>query len=324
MVEFTGAGRAGVARLRVEWPTWLALAGCYALWGLALANHAALGWWFAVPGAMLVAFHSSLQHEVLHGHPTRSSLVNEALVFPALGLAFPYRRFRDLHMRHHNDDRLTDPYDDPESFYLAEGDWSHAGGIMRWLRAFNATFAGRMLIGPALAIWGFWRADARAMLAGDRAIRGAWLRHAAGVAPVLALVWAAGMELWVYALIAAYPGVSLIMVRSFIEHRAAEHATQRTAIVDAGWFWRLLFLNNNFHWVHHRYPSVAWYLIPERWRAERDAVLEGNGRYYLPGYAAVAWRWLFRGREPVIHPYQRRGSDVGTGGGGPAGPRQPA
>jgi fatty acid desaturase len=105
---------------------------------------------------------------------------------------------------------------------------------------------------------------------------------------------------------AAYPGMSLIMVRSFIEHRAGETAAERTAIVDAGWFWRLLFLNNNYHWVHHRYPSVAWYLIPERWSAERDEVLARNGRYYLPGYAAVAWRWLLRSREPVIHPFLRR------------------
>ncbi len=301
-----GASRAGAARLRVEWPTWVALVACYSLWGLALACQDALGWWFAVPGGVLVAFHSSLQHEVLHGHPTRSSLANEALVSLPLGLAFPYRRFRDLHIRHHNDDRLTDPYDDPESFYLAQGDWPAASGPMRWLRRVNCTFAGRMLVGPALAIWGFWRSEARLMLAGDRKVQGAWLRHAIGLVPVIGLVSASGMDLWAYALMAAYPGVSLIMVRSFIEHRAAENAPQRTAIVDAGWFWRLLFLNNNFHWVHHRYPAVAWYLIPERWHAERDTVLERNGRYYLPGYAAVAWRWLLRSREPLIHPYSRR------------------
>ena len=319
MQMLEGASRAGSARLRIEWPTWLALAGCYSLWGLTLAHHATLGWWFAVPGAILVAFHSSLQHEVLHGHPTRSSLVNEALVFLPLGLVFPYRRFRELHIRHHNDDRLTDPYDDPESFYLTEGDGAKASGPIRWMCQFNSTFAGRMLVGPGLAIWGLWRSDARLMLAGDRAVQGAWARHVAGAVPVLTLVWTAGIDLWAYALMAAYPGVSLIMVRSFIEHRAAEQAVQRTAIVDAGWFWRLLFLNNNFHWVHHRYPAVAWYLIPERWRAERDAVLERNGRYYLPGYAAVAWRWLFRSREPLIHPYLHRNGD-----GGPAGPQRAA
>lgn len=314
-----GASATGSGRLKVEWPTWLALAGCYSLWSAALACNAGLGWMYPFVAAVTVAFHSSLQHEVLHGHPTRSSIINEALIFPALGLLFPYRRFRDMHMRHHNDERLTDPYDDPESFYLTEGDWTQASGPMRWLRQFNATFAGRMLLGPALAAWGFWRAEARLMLAGDKAVRGAWVRHAAGVAIVLALVRAAGMPVWEYVLAAAYPGASLIMVRSYIEHRAAESAAERTAIVEAGWFWRLLFLNNNLHWVHHRYPSVAWYMIPERWRAERDAVLARNGSYYLPGYAAVARRWLFRSREPLIHPFLRRG-----GSGGPQGPHQAA
>src|SRR5690606_13494174 len=163
------------------------------------------------------------------------------------------------------------------------------------------------------------------IVAGDTRVRDAWARHALGAAPVVALVWASGMELWLY-ILAAYPGVSLIMVRSFIEHRAAEQAAERTVIVDAHWFWRLLFLNNNFHWVHHRYPSVAWYLIPERWQAERDEVLARNGRYYLPGYAAVPTTWLFRSREPVIHPFLRRGGAIGRAldAREPPGPQQPA
>ncbi len=287
------------------------------MWGIALATQAELGWWFAIPGAIAVAFHSSLQHEVLHGHPTRSARINEALIFLPLGLAIPYRRFRDLHLRHHNDELLTDPYDDPESFYVTEGDWTLASGAMRRVRQFNGTFAGRMLVGPALAMLGFWRSEARLLRAGNRRVRGAWLRHAIGCVPVLALVWASGIEAWTYLLLAAYPGMSLIMVRSFIEHRAAENAGERTAIVEAHWFWRLLFLNNNFHWVHHRYPAVAWYAIPERWRAERDEVLLRNQGYLLPGYAAVAWRWLFRSREPVIHPFLRRVGGVPITGADP-------
>jgi hypothetical protein len=63
----------------------------------------------------------------LHGHPTRSAALNEALVFPALGLFVPYRSFRDTHLRHHNDANLTDPYDDPESWYLPLPEWNRAG-----------------------------------------------------------------------------------------------------------------------------------------------------------------------------------------------------
>ena len=303
MGAFEGASRAGPGRAEIEWPTWVALAACYTSWGLALWFAPELGWWYVLPGAVTVAFHSSLQHEILHGHPTRNGLVNEALVFPAVGLFIPYRRFRDLHLKHHNDERLTDPYDDPESFYLGASDWSARCVVMCTLLRINATFAGRMIIGPAMAMWAFWRTEARLILTGDRAVIGAWVRHAIGAVPVVLAVRAAGVDLWFYALAAAYPGMSLIMVRSFIEHRAAENAPERTAIVEGGLFWRLLFLNNNLHSVHHNRPSMAWYRIPEVWQSEREQVLTRNGGYLLPGYWAVIRRWFWRAREPVVHPF---------------------
>ena len=109
----------------VEWPTV----------ALLVALLRALGCWrrrsidelgpllLVLVAAPLVTLHSSLQHEALHGHPTRSAALNEALVFLPLGLLFPYRRFKMLHLRHHNNAALTDPYDDPESFYYAIADW---------------------------------------------------------------------------------------------------------------------------------------------------------------------------------------------------------
>jgi len=66
---------------------------------------------------LAAAMHSSLCHEALHGHPTRLKWLNEALVFAQLSLVIPYGRFHDLHLVHHTDENLTDPYDDPESNY---------------------------------------------------------------------------------------------------------------------------------------------------------------------------------------------------------------
>jgi len=66
----------------VEWPTWVALSALWLSFGLLTFFHASLPWWILIPaGAYLVAFHGSLQHEALHGHPTRSALINELLVF---------------------------------------------------------------------------------------------------------------------------------------------------------------------------------------------------------------------------------------------------
>lgn len=286
-----------------EWPTWTVLAVCYVLFTLVLTFWTIAWPLIAIPAAITVGLHSSLQHEVLHGHPTRNRILNELLVALPLGLFIPYRRFRDLHLKHHNDERLTDPHDDPESFYLEPAAWGTFSPVARVLFTVNATFIGRLTIGPALAMFGFWRAEIRLMRAGDRSVQGAWIRHAIGLALMLVILWDAGIPLWQYVLFAAYPGLSLIMVRSFIEHRAAEDATHRTAVVEACMFWRLLFLNNNFHAVHHDRPTVAWYKLGALWRSDREQVLSRNGGYLIPGYGAVLRRWGLRQREPVVHPF---------------------
>ncbi len=76
---------------RVEWPTLVLILGVTAGWLAVTAFAAQIGVWLAVPLlALLLALHSSLQHEILHGHPTPSQRLNDALVFPAVGLLVPY------------------------------------------------------------------------------------------------------------------------------------------------------------------------------------------------------------------------------------------
>lgn len=290
----------------IEWPTWAALAGCYGVWALALAGYASFGWVVLIPAALAATFHSSLQHEVLHGHPTRNAALNEALVFLPLGLVYPYRRFKDTHLRHHCDERLTDPYDDPESWYVAEGDYNRLGALMRAILAANGTLVGRVLLGPALAVWGFWRDDLRSIRAGNVAVIDAWMRHGIGLVGVLALLAWAGLPLWLYAALVAYPALSLLAIRTFIEHRAAMDPKMRSAVVEDGGFFALLFLNNNLHRVHHERPALPWYRLPALWRAERARFLAENGNYLLPGYGAVLRLWGLRRREPVVHPTRYR------------------
>ena len=293
-----------------ERPTWVLLAACYATWLAATAGLAAgseiVAVLCVVPAILATALHASLQHEALHGHPTRSALLNEALVFPAPGLLYPYRRFREMHLRHHDDARLTDPYDDPESWYLAEADARALAGPLRWALEANRTLLGRMVLGPWLGAAGLATADLRALRAGAPRIAGAWARHAAGVGLVLAWLVASGVNPVLYALAVAWPAASLIYVRTFIEHRAAEAPGHRTAVVEAGWFWSLMFLNNNLHAVHHAEPNLPWHRLPERWRARREAVLARNGGHRVPGYGVVFRRWLLAPREPLVHPFRRR------------------
>ena len=297
----------------MEWPTWCVLAGCYAGWGLITWHWEALGLWIAIPVLIpFVTLHSSLQHEVLHGHPTRFRTLNEAIVYPALGLLIPYRRFRDTHLKHHRNEYLTDPYDDPESWYLADRDWASLSGPMRLILEVNSTLLGRFVFGPALGAWGLIRSDWRAARAGSSGITAAWLHHVLGAVPVVIWVWpVCGMHPLVYLVAAAYPGFSLLMLRTYAEHRAEEAVPSRTAVIEASPVFGLLFLNNNLHAPHHERPALAWNLLPKYYRENRDRILQENGGYAYRGYSEVFRRFFFRRREPIPHPFLRR---AGTDG----------
>ncbi len=299
--------RHAVVRLFREWPTWAALAACYGSWLALTWGHTLLPLWLWVPLiAYVVALHGSLQHEALHGHPTARRGLDEVLAGPPLGLFFPYRRFRALHLKHHVNSRLTDPYDDPESFYLAERDWRDLPQPLRWLLVVNNTLLGRLVVGPPLAVWAFVRAEWPRVVADAPGVRLAWLLHGLGLVLVLAWLLWVGLDLWVYLVGAAWPGLSLLMLRTFAEHRAAVAVPARTAIVEASAFWSFLFLHNNLHYVHHKWPQLPWYRLPARYAEHRDRFLAENRGYLVRGYGELFRRFGWRVKEPVPHPHLRR------------------
>ena len=287
----------------VEWPTVLVLCATYSLWaiGTTLASEASVLLGIVITTVAIAQF-SSLQHEVLHGHPFRHQRLNEALVFPGLTLFVPYGRFRDLHLAHHHDPILTDPYDDPESNYQDPAVWARMPSAMKMLLRCNNTLLGRILIGPAVSAASLVLGDLRAARAGDRSVARAWVLHGLGVAMVLAWLLAVGsMPLWAY-LVAAYAGFGLLKIRTFLEHRAHEAARARTVIIEDRGPLALLFLNNNLHVVHHMHPTVAWYRLPGTYRANREHYLRRNEGYLYRSYAEVFGRYLLRAKDPVPHP----------------------
>ena len=299
-------GESRLSLRRIEWPTVALLFTCYLLWGLATAFHDALGPVLAVLlTAPLVTLHSSLQHEAVHGHPTRSAAVNEALAFLPLGLIFPYRRFKAIHLQHHNNAALTDPYDDPESFYYAWADWRRLPAVLQAILKLNNTFLGRFTIGPAVMLVGFVGSDVKRILSGERDVARAWLYQIGGLSLVFGWTWGVcGMPVWLYVVI-AYFGASLLNLRTFAEHQAHESVGGRTVIIEASPLFGLLFLNNNLHYVHHENPRVAWYKLPALYRAHRDEYLAANGGYRFAGYGEVIRRYLLRRKAPVPHPHLR-------------------
>jgi fatty acid desaturase len=295
--------------LKVEWPTVAMIAGTYAAW-------ASTGIWLwpsypmvaLVLMGILVAQHSSLVHECLHGHPTRNGTLNELFVILPLGLIWPYRRFKKLHLQHHADERLTDPFDDPESYYKAV--WKH-DALPAWFKAVlrvNNTLAGRIVLNPLLGSFGLIAMDIKSALRGKWSVADAWARHLAGAAIVAATVhFLFAMPLWLYLLVPCWIGQSIIAIRTYAEHQWHENPEGRTIIVERSPL-SLLFLNNNLHLVHHKLPTAPWYRLPLLYAERRAEWVALNNGYVFANYLALAKAWAFKAKEPVVHPALRQES----------------
>jgi fatty acid desaturase len=296
-----------VTRRAVEWPTLGLLVVCYAVWAIGTTVAAM---WFLPLGMVMVtlsaALHSSLCHEALHGHPTRHRWLNEALVFPALTLSIPYLRFRDTHLAHHRDSFLTDPYDDPESNYLDAGEWERLSPVTQAVLNFNNRLIGRLVVGPLVGQVAFMASDWRAIRGGDRAVLRGWLWHIPALALVIWWMMALGqMPVWAF-ILSSYGALSILKIRTFLEHQAHLRARGRTVIIEDRGLLAFLFLNNNLHVVHHMHPKLPWYRLPQLYFSNRARYLACNDGYMFRSYGEVFRRYLFKAKDTVAHPLWRR------------------
>lgn len=301
-----------------EWPTLAVAAATYTLWalGTTLAYTLSPALAILLTGIAIAQF-SSLQHEILHGHPFRSRRWNELLAFPALSLTVPYGRFRDTHLAHHHDPILTDPYDDPESNFCDPAVWATLPAPVRLLMRLNNTLLGRITLGPFLGTYQWLKSEALLVWSGPtqsgptqsgptqpapaQSVRRAWLLHLAGLVPLALWLSVAPMPWWAY-LASAYVGHALLKIRTFLEHRAHEAARARTVVVEDRGPLALLYLNNNLHVVHHMHPAVPWYRLPRLYAENRDHYLRRNDGYVYRSYAEIFARYLVRAKDPVPHP----------------------
>jgi fatty acid desaturase len=281
---------------KIEWPTVLLAVCIYTGWlGLTLLWNRLSPWLVLPLGAWLGAWHMSLQHEVMHRHPTRSQRLNDAIGFAPFMLWMPYFRYKDTHLQHHQEEWLTDPLRDPESAYLAPDRWRRMSRPVRWLHLARVTLLGRLIAGPVMAIASSWIGELGLIADGDRRIARIWVGHLAGVALLLGwLVLVCHINLFSYVLLVVWPGTALGLVRSLVEHKAAVRPQDRTSVVESGGPLALLFLNNNLHIVHHLYPGLPWYTLPAVWRKQKaELTLHHLGPVYR-SYFNVASLFLLK------------------------------
>jgi len=239
-----------------------------------------------------------------NGHPTRSSRINKLLGSVPLAIWYPYAIYRDTHIAHHRDDSLTEPNIDPESNYVLREQWMNAKAWQRALWRMRKSFVGRLIVGPPLGVVTLLAQAFNEWRRGDSRYASTWVIHAALVTVLLAwLQFYAGIPWWYYLLGVTWPALSLAMIRSLYEHRAARDPKHRTVINEAGLLMRLLYLNNNYHLVHHDLPHLPWYHLPHAYRIRRDGYAARNGGFLIQGgYWELLKRYFVRETDFPVHP----------------------
>jgi fatty acid desaturase len=286
---------------RYELPTVALGLVLYGSWLALTWYHAAIpGWLLVLLGGYVTQWHFSLQHESIHGMRHWPAWLRTAFVWPPIGLWMPYPVYNRSHSTHHVNFNITHPQRDTESYYQMQAAWAGYGKAHRTLLMLNQTLLVRLAIGPFLRLYKLAKKETARIRSGDYSNAPHWVTHAISVAVLL--WWVMGvceMPLWKYLLCFAYPGMSLGMLRTFTEHRYGERPMERVAIVESNTLMGVLFLYNNLHLVHHRCPTLPWYRIPARYRAERAELMECNRNFYYRGYLEIVRRFTFK---PVFDP----------------------
>jgi len=291
-------------RERAEWRTLLVVAAVYGLTVLTVVRYEVLTPWLAIPMlAVLGAWHLSMQHEVLHGHPFKNQFLNDALGGIPVTLWIPYLAFKKDHHEHHLSD-LTNPALDNESYYVSQEQWDKAGRIRRAAWTANRTILFRMFVWTIVSTITYVLSVLKRAVRNEKSDRLAVTLHIIGVAFVVYLVSLSSMPLWQFALGTVYGGRILNAIRPFPEHKYQSGVETRTAMIMAGRFMSLLMLNNNLHVAHHEEPGVPWYRydnLMQRVNAVERA--RDAGVLYEGGYAEIFRRFSF---TPVDSPVRER------------------
>ena len=295
--------RRNILKVPGDWRTLIIAVLVYGGWLATVFLHKQMPWWATFPLlTWFGAWHLSLQHELVHGHPFRNSKLNAALASLSLTMWVPFLSFKRDHISHHNT-TLTHPKLDTESYYSMPEQWQHSGRFLRSIYWANRTIAFRLTVWSVFSTVQYFFADAwRAIRNVDNA-RSAWALHIPGLIAVTYIVNnLAGMSMVEYLIGGVFASHSLNMMRSFAEHKTLGDESTRTAMIDAGRVMSLLMLNNNLHIAHHDEPSAPWYKVPEV--AERLNAFERAQKInalYKGGYGELLRRFTFKPYDQPVY-----------------------
>lgn len=241
----------------VSWPAVLLMLAGYAL--IASASTLSLNgslplWAGSLINAIAIYMLFTPAHESMHRSASSNPRLNELIMAVSTFVAVPFgsgRVMRVMHMRHH---RFTNEENDPDHFLS-----SHV-----WM----------------MPLWGFWPFLYLFQLARDPQkftgvdVRGTWREVIVGLGVVaLLFVLAPEAMLWLW-LLPIYIGFFLMcLVFMVLPHYPARvresEAPYRATLMRLGQEWLLtpLLMYQNYHLVHHLYPTVPFYRYGKAWHA---------------------------------------------------------
>ena len=284
-----------------------------------------LGPWLAVPLlAVLLAQHSSLQHEIIHGHPTRERRAERGAGLAGAGALHPVpavpRPASRAPLRPAADRPARRPGVRTISTPRSGRGW---GGRCGWCWRRTTRCSGGCSSGRSSGLVRSGGTTSRWLRAGDR---GGARRLGCTISPGSRRSGSGCALVGDDALVAVsrrLPGwrSSILRIRTFLEHQAHEQAAGRSVIIEDRGPLSILFLNNNFHAVHHANPRLPWYRLPAEYARRREWWLRRNGGYSYRSYGEVLRRaiscsarirWRIRSGPRRSRAAARGASGVGT------------
>jgi len=283
-----------------ELPTWGLIIGVYGSWISLVSFWRQLPLWASTPLLILsVTWYLSLQHEIIHGHPTSSKRINALFAWLPLAVWYPFPVYRHSHLVHHRNENLTLPGLDPESHYRAAASFTAhpQEAFVTTLHRWKNTTSGRLIIGPAIGLLGLFNG----YLAHKRTFPlKTWVIHIALLSIQLIITAQYGINPLYYVFVIAYSALSITSIRSFYEHRYDDDVHKRSILQETSWPWRLLFLNLNYHLIHHLHPGMPWYQLHTYYLKNKEDYQAKNGYFIHQSYFKLLWNhW----RKPVIPDY---------------------
>lgn len=271
---------------RLAWPTVLLCGAC--LSGLAITDYYALSgalnyWLAALINGVITYFFFSVVHDSSHGAISTNKRVND--FFGHIGMIFfgplaPLNFARWIHMQHH---RFTnDPIKDPDHF----GHIKDVFAPLRWMN-FDYYYTKYFLLhaGPM-----------------RKKFMSRLIFQIALVVCIVAVAFAYGygeevVMLWL--LPTRISSILFVMMFIYLPHApfkaTAQEDEYQASNIRAGYEWLLtpLMTCQNYHLVHHLYPTAPFYRMQKIWQKRLDFHLSNNP-YYVKTFSV--------GDEgPVIH-----------------------